>query len=665
MKQLSLMIDLQRCIGCSTCIVACRNYHEIVDHVRALPNEIPYYLRVVNREGGVFPNVSLDSWVVPCQHCPDPKCLPSCPEGAISKDGETGIVRIDREICNGCKTIPETIASEKTKPAPCMANCPVHMNVQGYIGLTANGKFSEALKLIKAENPFPAICGRVCYHPCETNCNRGEIDESVSIRAIHRFLADLDLKEETRYLPAVKGEKNEKVAVIGSGPAGLTCAYYLAQEGYKVTVFEKDAVLGGMLATGIPAYRLPRDVIDGEIQVIRDLGVDMKTGIALGRDVTIAGLRNDGYKAFFFGVGAQKSKKIGSEGEGLAGIYPAYDLLVKINSQEPVSLGKRVVVIGGGNAAIDAARVASRMGSEEVFIAYRRSLDEMPAGKEEIKETEEEGIVIETLLYPTRFIGENGRVNAVEFIKMRLTEPDESGRKRPEPIVGTESIREVDNVIVAIGQETDWSCLTPECSCTVTSKGTLRVDPLTLQSEDPDIFAGGDAVTGPKSVVEAIAAGKEAAVSINRYLTGVDLHASRGKDWTQTAKVQIEKFDPAKRAPMPQKDPKERTKNFDEVLLGLTEEMVRKEAERCLSCGCACMQSCPYDVIQFNGEKGYSHKCDLCFDRAHTGSIPVCAEVCLTDAIIFGERELIQQQAKDKGKEIVGDLTKESILYVR
>ncbi|MEN6321373.1 MAG: FAD-dependent oxidoreductase [Syntrophaceae bacterium] len=665
MKQLSLMVDLNRCIGCSTCIVACRNYHEIIDHTTAMPNTIPYYIRVENREKGTYPNVSVDTWVVPCQHCPDPKCLPSCPETAISKDGETGVVRIDREKCNGCKTIPETLAAEKVKIAPCMAHCPVHINVQGYVGLAANGKYQEALKLIKEENPFPAICGRVCYYPCEEKCNRAEIDEPVSIRALHRFLADLDLKQSTRYMPEIKDAKEGKVAVIGSGPAGLTCAYYLAKKGYQVAVFEKAPVIGGMLSLGIPAYRLPRDVIEAEIQVISDMGVEMKTGVNIGKDVTIAQLRKEGFKAFFMGVGTQICKTVGVKGEDLEGVYPAYDFLVQANRKDPVKLGKRVAVIGGGNAAIDAARMARRLGAEEVFIAYRRGLEEMPAGALEVKEAEDEGIKIETLTYPVRFIGDNKGLKSIEFIKMRLTEPDESGRKKPEPVAGTEFTRDVDNAIVAIGQEADWTCLTPECACTVTARGTLNVDPVTLQSSDPDIFSGGDAVTGPRSVVEAIAAGKEAAVSIDRYICGVDLQDGRTKDWSDTAKVQKDKYDPAKRAQTRYLDQKTRVNNVDEVLLGLTEEMVQQEAKRCQQCGCACMQSCPYGVIQFNVKDGYSHKCDLCYEKTHAGEIPVCVEVCLTDAITFGERDIIRLHAENRGKVVVQNLSKESILYVK
>jgi NADPH-dependent glutamate synthase beta subunit-like oxidoreductase/ferredoxin len=658
MKQLSLMIDLNRCIGCSTCIVACRNYHEIIDHTQAMPNEIPYYIRVENRERGEFPNVAVDTWVMPCQHCPDPKCLLSCPERAISKDAETGIVRIDRETCNGCKTVPETMAAEKIKINPCTANCPAHINIQGYIGLASNGKYKEALALIKADNPFPSICGRVCYHPCETHCNRADIDEPVSIRALHRFLADLDMKAETQYVPPIKDEKSGKVAIVGSGPAGLTCAYYLAQEGYQITLFEKAPVLGGMLTLGIPAYRLPRDVIEGEIQVVRDLGVETKTGVDFGKDVTVANLRDEGYGAFFFGVGSQVCKKIGIDGEGMTGIHPAYDFLVKVNSKSPPSLGKRVVVIGGGNAAIDAARSARRLGAEEVIIGYRRSMEEMPANEMEIQEAEAEGVKIETLMYPVRFIGENNRVKSVEFIKTRLTDPDESGRKKPEPIPGTEFIRDFDDVIVAIGQKTDWSCVSSDGSA-------LQVDPVTLQGKEQDIFAGGDAVTGPRTVIEAIASGKEAAISIDRFLRGVDLHENRQKDWTYTAKVQKEKFDPAKRIPMPMRDPGERKKDFYEVYVGLTEEMVKKEAARCQSCGCACIQSCPYGVIQYSYQKGISHKCDLCFERVHIGEMPVCAEVCLTDAITFGEHELVKQQAVDRGKAILKNLSRESILYVK
>ena len=665
MKQLSLMIDLSRCIGCRTCIVACRNYHEIVDHATAMPNEIPYYLRVESCSQGTYPNLAVDTWVVPCQHCGEPNCADACPEGAISKDPETGIVHIDRETCNGCNAFEGTLTVDKQLTSACKEACPAHMNVQGYVGLVAKGKFQEALKVMKEDNPLPAICGRVCDHPCEAKCSRGEIDEPVAINAIKRFVADLDLNDDTRYVPEIKDKKNDKVAVIGSGPAGLSCAYFLAREGYTVTIIEKATVPGGMLTNGIPSYRLPRNLIEAEIQVIRDMGVTIKTGMELGKDITVEQLRQEGFKAFFIGIGAQECKSLGIEGEDLEGVYLGIDFLDKINLGESVELGKRVAVIGGGNAALDAARSALRIGGEDTCVIYRRSTDEMPANADEIQECQDEGIPIHTLTQPVRFIGGNGRVNRIECVKMQLGEPDESGRKAPEPVPGSEFIIDVDAVITALGQETDWACLTEECACQLTDWGTMTVDPLTLQSDDPDIFAGGDAVTGPRTVIEAIAGGKEAAISIDRFIRGVDLKEDRYKDWAVAAEVQKEKYHPAKRAHMPVLKPEDRVRSFDEVQLGLSEEMAVEEAKRCLGCGCACVQACPYEVIQFDLKAGISHKCNLCYDKTLVGELPVCAEVCMTDAITFGEYDLVKQWAVCDGRTIVTNLSKESLLYIK
>jgi NADPH-dependent glutamate synthase beta subunit-like oxidoreductase len=665
MKQLAMMVDLNRCIGCRTCIVACRNHHEIIDHTEAMPNELPFYLRVEGRIKGVFPELSADAWVVPCQHCSDPVCRVSCPQGAITKNPETGIVRIDKETCDGCNAVPETITRSKQLTSPCMAHCPAHMNVQGYVRLVAQGKFAEALRIMKEDNPFPAICGRVCDHPCESYCSRGEIDQPVAINMIKRFVADMDLDAQTRYLPAIRTRYEKQVAVIGSGPAGLSCAYFLAKKGYRVSVFERSPQLGGMLTAGIPSYRLPRDLVEAEIQIIRDMGVVMKTNIELGKDTTIEQLRLEGYKAFFLGIGAQECKSLEVEGESLDGVYPGIDLLSRINRGETLAFGKRVAVIGGGNVALDAVRTARRLGGDNAFIIYRRTLEEMPANADEISEAQAEGIPIQVLTQPIRFIGRDGRVCRIECVKMKLGKPDESGRKVPEPIHGSEFQIEVDAVITALGQETDWACLTPECACQLTDWGTMRVDPVSFQSDDADIFAGGDAVTGPRTVIEAIAAGKEAAISIDRFLRGVDLKEGRGKKLEIATESQRQKYHPAKRARMPVLEPAERVKSFDEVQLGLSKDMAVEEAKRCLGCGCSCIQACPYNVIQFDLKAGVSHKCDLCSERVYVGERPVCSEVCMTDAITFGEYELVKKRALEAGRIIVEDLSQESILYVK
>jgi NADPH-dependent glutamate synthase beta subunit-like oxidoreductase/ferredoxin len=659
-----MMIDLNRCIGCKTCIVACRNYHELVDHSKAMPDDMAYYIDVESRLTGTFPDIALDAWVVPCQHCPEPLCVLSCPEVAISKDPETGIVLIDQEACNGCNAVLGVSGAEKRDTSPCKMECPAHIDVQGYVTLAAKGKYSEALQLIKETSPFPAICGRVCHHPCESNCNRDEIDEPVAIQSIERFLADLDLGAEKRYMPEIKEKKEDKVAVIGSGPAGLTCAYYLAREGYQVTIFEKAPVLGGMLAL-IPPYRLPQDVVESELQLLRDMGVTMKTGVDVGEDVTIGQLRREGFRAFCLAIGTQECIELGVEGEELDGVYRGLDYLREISRGQPVALGKRVAVIGGGNLATDAARSARRLGAEDAFILYRRSLEEMPSRTEEIEECQEEGIPINVLTQPVRLIGENGRVKAIECVETRLGEPDESGRPRPEPIPGSEFTIDVDAVITALGQEADWSCLTPECACTLTDWETINVDHLTLQTDDPDIFAAGDAVTGPSTVIEAIADGRQASISIDRYIRGLDLRQGRERVWVAITEPQTEQYDPAGRAQMPLLEPEARLDNFNEVQQGLTEEMAAQQAQRCISCGLACVQACPYGVIQFSVEGGKSHKCDLCTNLVHQGSVPVCVEVCLTDAIDFGELELLRRRAVDQGYSEVGELSRESVQYVK
>ncbi len=501
------------------------------------------------------------------------------------------------------QAVPGAFSIEKRGTSPCKATCPAHISVQGYVALTAQGKYQEALKLIKEENPLPAICGRVCHHPCEGACKRGEFDEPIAIDSIKRFLADQDLHSETRYVPEIKEKKNEKVAVIGSGPAGLSCAYYLAVEGYSVTVFEKLPVLGGMLTVGIPSYRLPKDIIEAEIQVMRDMGIEFKTGVSIGKDFTISQLRNQGYKAFFMGIGAHECKALGIPGEDLEGVIPGVEYLRDINLGKRVPLGDRVAVIGGGNVAMDTVRSALRNRSRKPFIIYRRSEAEMPANAEEIHECREEGIEIMTLTNPRRIIGENGRVKAIECVRMQLGEPDASGRRRPVTIPGSEFTMEVDAVVPAIGQESDWACLTEECACRLTDWGTMHVDPLTLQTHDKDIFAGGDAVTGPKTVIEAIAAGKQAAISIGRYIRGEDLAEGREKEWNAVRQVSTEGYDKIPRARMPVLEPRVRTKNFNEVQLGFNEEQAREEASRCLSCGvCSecyqCVEACLAKAVQ-------------------------------------------------------------------
>ncbi|MDI6761438.1 MAG: FAD-dependent oxidoreductase [Thermodesulfobacteriota bacterium] len=620
MGKVSLMLNEVECMGCHACEVACKQEHGL--------GVGPRVIKVIERAPYFKPLF--------CHHCEDSPCALACPESAITKDPKTGVVLVNSEKCNGCNAVAGKSGAEKQETSACKVGCPAHIDVQGFVSLAVKGKFKEALQLIKLASPFPSICGRVCPHPCESECYRDQIDKPVAIHAIERFLGDMDLKAKKRYVPEMKPKRREKVAIIGSGPAGLTCAYFLAQDGYKVTIFEKAKVLGGMLTGGIPSYRLPRNIVDAEIKMIRNMGVTMKTKVEVGKDKTIAQLRKDGFKAFFLAIGAQESLRLGVPGEDLDGVYRGLDYLRQLNLGKPVRLGERVAVIGGGNVAMDAVRSARRLGSEKAFILYRRGLEEMPSTPEEIKQCREEKIPIKTLAQPVRFISNNGRVKAIECIKMRLTEPDESGRRKPEPILGSEFTIKVEAVITALGQESDWCCLTPECACTLTEWGTMKIDPLTFQSDDPDIFTGGDAARGPKTVIEAIADGRHAAISINRYLSGENLRLGRDMPLKAIEQPQKGKYDRAARAPMPYLEPKKRIKNFNEVQKGLTKGVTLQEAKRCISCGTCCVQTCPYDVMQFNHEVTKAVKCDLCVEKRGRNEIPACYAICPTRCIFWG-----------------------------
>jgi heterodisulfide reductase subunit A-like polyferredoxin len=539
-----------------------------------------------------------------CTSCGD--CIKVCPID-LPNDYNKGLSTRKAIYKQYDQAIPGAFAISKRGTAPCKATCPAHVSVQGYIALMNKGKFKEALELFKKDHPFPGVCGRVCHHPCEGECTRNDMDESLAIQYLHRFLGDWALQNESLYVPEVEEQREAQAAIIGAGPAGLTCAYFLAIQGYRVTIFEKLPVLGGMLTVGIPAYRLPRDIIEAEIQVIKNLGVQFKTGVEIGKDITVDQLREEGYKAIFMGIGAHECKALGIEGEDLDGVYPGVNFLREVNLGKRVSLGDRVAVIGGGNVAMDSVRTALRTGSAKPFVIYRRSLEEMPANAEEIEECREEGIEIMTLTAPIRIIGENGKVKAIECVKMELGEPDASGRRRPVPIGGSEFTVEVDTVIPAIGQESDWACLTQECACTLSEWGTMNVDGLTLQTADLDIFAGGDAVSGPRTVVEAIAAGKEAAISMDRFIRGEDLREGRHKDWEGVKDVPTEGRALIPREQMPCLTPENRIKNFNEVQLGFDEIRVGKEAQRCLECGiCSecyqCVKACLPGAVQHDEE---------------------------------------------------------------
>ena len=499
--------------------------------------------------------------------------------------------------------------------APCKATCPAHIPVQGYIKLASEGRYQEALELIKKENPFPAVCGRICNKACEAACTRNIVDSSVAIDDIKKFIAEKDLDAEHRYVPKLLNQigrpYTEKIAVIGAGPAGMSCAYYLAVKGYPVTVFEKEKELGGMLTLGIPSFRLDKAVVKAEIDILKELGVEFKTGVEVGKDVTLDALRAEGYKAFYLGIGASKGSAIGCKGEELAGVYTGIDFLRAVNLGEKPELGKHVAVIGGGNVAIDVARSAARLGAESVTVVYRRSEDEMPAAEDEVAEAKAEGVKFMFLAAPAEVLGED-KAEQLKLELMELGEPDAKGRRKP---VGTGKFETIPAtaVISAIGQKIDLSGI---ADFKTEKNGTVIVDNQSYQTSIPDVFAGGDVVTGPKFAIDAIAAGKEASISIHRYVhpgqtqnLGRDNRDYKALD-TSTVAVSIGSFDTAPRQKAPEAPSAEALKTFRDLRGTLSEEQMKKEAARCLGCGCAvidedlcigcgvCTTKCKFDAIR-------------------------------------------------------------------
>jgi len=477
------------------------------------------------------------------------------------------------------QAVPNAFAIDKRGYPPCRSACPAGVNAQGYIALISQGKFREALDVLRRTMPFAGVCGRVCTHPCELECERRKVDEPVSIRALKRFMADYEMKVGRQKATPVERTKEDKVAIVGSGPAGLACAYDLIRQGYPVTIFEAAPQAGGLLRYGIPEHRLPKRVVDNEISHIEELGVEIKTNTPVKN---LEDIFSQGYEAIFLAIGAGESLKMGIPGEDAKGVVHALDFLKRVNMGTKVTLGDKVAVIGGGNAAVDAARVARRLGAKEVSIVYRRSRTEMPAVATEVDEAEREGIHLHILTAPTKVLVKDGKISGIQCIRMELGEPDASGRRRPMPIKGSEFEMDVDSLIIAIGQAIDKTVLPKELE--YTAWGTLAVDQTTLQTSIDGVFAGGDLVSGPADVIAAVAAGKEAAISIDRYLRGVDLTAGRPTPITRVKEVSKKGVVPKARHLIPTLDLQKR-KGFVEVELSFDEKTAIEEAKRCLNCG--------------------------------------------------------------------------------
>lgn len=502
----------------------------------------------------------------------------------------------------------------ETGTAPCKTNCPAHIGVQGYIKLASQGKYKEALELIKYENPLPAVCGRICNRRCEDACTRGDVDEPIAIDEIKKFIAQQELDPQNRIIPKKRHNySDKKVAIIGAGPAGLSCAYYLALDGYSITVFEKEQKLGGMLTMGIPAFRLEKDVVQAEIDIIKAMGVEFKTGVEVGKDVTLEELRAQGYKAFYMAIGAQGGRKVGIEGEDSQGVMSGIEFLRMINQDENKKVQGKVVVVGGGNVAIDVSRTAVRAGAESVMQCCLESRQQMPAALEEIEEAEEENIVINNGWGPKRILSENGKVTGIEFKKC-VSVFDENRRFNPQYDENDVMVVEADCVLLSIGQSIQWGGLLEGTKAVTRPNGTIEADGFTYQTAEPDIFAGGDAYSGPRFAIDAIAAGKQAAISIHRFVQpGQSLVYGRDrrqyKELDKEAAV-LEGFDNTPRQrPEQVKSNQKAAESFRDLRGTFTEEQMKKETERCLGCGATvvddymcvgcgqCTTKCKFDAI--------------------------------------------------------------------
>ena len=577
------------------------------------------------------------------------RCVENCPAGAVklgqklcTKDGYIEYPR--QELPDDVKWGPEKwsidyrdrnrINCYDTGTSPCKTACPAHIAVQGYLKLAAQGKYREALQLIKRENPFPAVCGRICNRRCEDACTRGTVDQAVAIDEVKRFIAQQDLNSETRFvpekvIPKVDGEFSEKIAVIGGGPAGLSCAYYLAEKGYRPTVFEKESRPGGMLMNAIPSFRLEKDVVEAEIDVLRQLGVEFRCGVEVGKDVTIAQLRQEGYKGFYVAVGLQSGGRLPVPGGDAENVISGVDFMRDVNLRDKKSLSGRVVVIGGGNIAADVARTAVRCGAENVSLYCLEGYDEMPMGEEDRSECERDGVAVYAGWGPREVSVEGGKAAGVSFVKC-LKVRDENGRFAPVYDENTVQVAPCTTVLFCIGQKAEWRELLSGTAVEFDPNGTAKADPVTYQTAEADIFVGGDAFTGQKFAIDAIAAGKQGAVSLHRFVQGATLTIGRDRRQfieldKKSALIAVDSYDNTPRQRVGYNEALRNT--FRDERVAFTAQQVRAETARCLGCGASivdpnkcigcgvCTTKCAFDAIHLHRERPECSTMYACEDK--------------------------------------------------
>ena len=598
------------------------------------------------------PNMSRSAYVAAvetekCVACG--RCVENCPAGAVklgqklcTKDGFIQYPR--QELPDEVKWGPEKwsidyrdknrINCYDTGTAPCKTACPAHIAVQGYLKLAAQGKYREALQLIKRENPFPAVCGRICNRRCEDACTRGTVDQAVAIDEVKRFIAQQDLDAATRFvpekvIPKVDGEFAEKIAVIGAGPAGMSCAYYLAEKGYRPTVFEKEARPGGMLMNAIPSFRLEKDVVEAEIDVLRQLGVEFRCGVEVGKDVTIAQLRQEGYKGFYVAVGLQSGGRLPVPGGDAENVISGVDFMRDVNLRDKKSLSGRVVVIGGGNIAADVARTAVRCGAENVSLYCLEGYDEMPMGEEDRSECERDGVAVYAGWGPREVSVEGGKAAGVSFVKC-LKVKDENGRFAPVYDENTVQVAPCTTVLFCIGQKAEWRELLSGTAVEFDPNGTAKADPVTYQTAEADIFVGGDAFTGQKFAIDAIAAGKQGAVSLHRFVQGATLTIGRDRRQfieldKKSALIAVDSYDNTPRQRVGYNEALRNT--FRDERVAFTAQQVRAETARCLGCGASivdpnkcigcgvCTTKCAFDAIHLHREHPECSTMYACEDK--------------------------------------------------